>query len=66
MPGYRVRVACEHLADASLAGDELLMSMVEALTVFDQNASIANGCLDITGRHTVLMLNQNRKPSLAQ
>ena len=49
VPGYRVRLACEQLADPDLAGSELLEAMVRALSVFDNNASIAGGCWDTTG-----------------
>ncbi|DBA71821.1 TPA: hypothetical protein ACH3X2_010974 [Trebouxia sp. C0005] len=49
VPAYRVRVACDLLSDSSLAGSDLLAAMVDALAVFTANASIANGCLDITG-----------------
>ncbi len=46
---HRVRVACEYLAEESLEGSDLMMAMVEALSVFDNNASTANGCFDTTG-----------------
>ncbi len=49
VPAYRVRVACDLLSDLSLEGSDLLAAMVDALAVFTANASIANGCLDITG-----------------
>ncbi len=49
VPAYRVRVACDFLSDSSLEGSDLLAAMVDALAVFTANASIANGCLDITG-----------------
>ena len=49
VPAYRVRVACDFLSDSSLEGSDLLAAMVDALAVFTANASIAGGCLDITG-----------------
>ncbi len=49
VPAYRVRVACDLLSDSSLEGSDLLAAMVDALAVFTANASVANGCLDITG-----------------
>lgn len=48
VPGYRVRVACQYLSDASLSGSTLLSNMVSALNVFNANASTTGGCLDIT------------------
>ena len=49
VPAYRVRVACDLLSDSSLEGSNLLAAMVDALAIFTANASVANGCLDITG-----------------
>ena len=49
IPANRVRVACELLSDSTLEGSNLLTAMVSATSVFDGNASVSRGCLDITG-----------------
>lgn len=49
IPANRVQVACEFLSDSSLDGSNLLGAMVQAVAAFSGNASVANGCLDITG-----------------
>lgn len=49
IPANRVQVACNSLSDSSLEGSNLLRAMVNATSVFSGNASIARGCLDITG-----------------
>lgn len=49
IPANRVQVACELFSDSSLQGSDLLGAMVTAMGVFTANASLANGCLDITG-----------------
>lgn len=52
VPANRVQVACEFLSDSSLAGNDLMAAMVRAVAAFSGNASIASGCLDITGAAT--------------
>ena len=49
--GNRVRVGCNHLSNASLTGSDLLTAMVDALTVFDNSASVAGGCLTFSGAY---------------
>lgn len=49
IPANRVQVACEFLSDSSLEGNDLMAAMVRAVATFSGNASVATGCLDITG-----------------
>lgn len=49
IPANRVQAACQFLSDSSLDGSNLLRAMVQATAAFSGNASVANGCLDITG-----------------
>ena len=49
IPANRVQVACQFLSNSSLDGSNLLGAMVQAIAAFTGNASMANGCLDITG-----------------
>ena len=49
IPANRVQTACGLFSDSSMQGSDLLSAMVTAMGIFTANASLANGCLDITG-----------------
>ena len=49
IPANRVQVACDLFNDSSMQASDLLSAMTTAMGIFTANASLANGCLDITG-----------------